>query len=85
MTSLTCPHCSQIDQVGKVSAIVAAGTQTGVQTGIGLTGGYAFLKHDTGGPIGALTSTVMRNTTQSALVQRLSLAPPPASVYTMAR
>jgi hypothetical protein len=42
MKDLTCADCQQIDQVAKVSAIVSAGTQTGVQHSTGLGGGYAF-------------------------------------------
>lgn len=78
---MACPQCGHVDQVTKVSAIVSASTQVGVQTGIGLTGGYAFLKHHSRGPIGALTGTFTRSTTQSVLVGRLSLAPQPATLH----
>src|SRR5437764_11290766 len=78
MTALTCPHCSQIDQVGKVSAIVSAGTQSGTQHSVGRSAGYALLGHHNGGPIATVSRTQTHSTTQSVLAQRLSLAPQPA-------
>ena len=42
-SSLSCPHCGQIDNVRKVSAIVNAGTSLGTYSGYG--GGIGYSSH----------------------------------------
>src|SRR6266705_4917183 len=40
-SSLSCPHCGQLDSVRKVSAIVSSGTSSGSYTGYGDGIGYS--------------------------------------------
>ena len=78
--ALVCPHCHQLDQVQKVSALVAAGTITttrlrptlGVGVPLGPTGDLVPLT------VGAPS---LQGTSQSVLSQRLTLPPPNPRAY----
>lgn len=77
---LVCPHCHQLDQVQKVSAIVAAGTST--TTKLGPTIGVGVPFGPTGGAAPLVVGiTSLHETTQSLLSQRLMLPPPNPRAY----
>ena len=78
--ALVCPHCHQLDQVQKVSSIVAAGTMTTTRRGPPLGVGVPL------GPTGDLVPLTvgapsLHGTAQSVLSQRLTLPPPNPRAY----
>jgi hypothetical protein len=78
--ALVCPHCHQLDQVQKVSSIVAAGPMTTTRRGPPLGVGVPL------GPTGGLVPLTvgapsLQGTSQSVLSQRLTLPPPNPRAY----
>jgi hypothetical protein len=77
--ALVCPHCHQLDQIQKVSAVVTAGTLT--TTRLGPTIGVGMPLGSTGGIVPLVGITSLHATAQSALSQRLALPPPNPRAY----